>query len=250
MATAKLGVCLDYFAQLREAGGEDTPELSDVANELSKAGVHVLLAHLRPEKKPLTEKDIADLKRQTKLSLQLHLAPDPGLVPAAARLSPAVVVFSPEKSGEETRGFEIQKNEVQKEVGKAIESVKKKGVKVGLLLESNAVDIRLGKRLGADLIELNARTYIKASSKARRQSALEDLHIAGRLVRELELGLHVGHGLDCDHVAEVAQVYEVQQINVGFALVARSLFVGLPTAVEDILEAIRTGSENPLTLEA
>ena len=121
---------------------------------------------------------------------------------------------------------------------RTIKRLKTENIKVSLFVDTKPNDIRTAKRIGADIVELCTKNYSEAKTQKERQSFLEELSMCSILGRELELEVHSGHGLDYENVCDVAALSGMQCLNIGFSIMARAMFVGLPQAVLEMRQKI------------
>ncbi|MBI4668628.1 MAG: pyridoxine 5'-phosphate synthase [Elusimicrobia bacterium] len=242
----KLGVNIDYFAVLRQTRQIPVPDLIEIVKILGAGGAGAIAVHMRQDRRFIQDDDLTDLKRHIKSPLHVYVSGSwPQGVAAVSKAAPHSACLISENARDCGRRFslDMQSPAVQKEAGKAIAFMKKRGVKTFVFLGPQAPAIRLAKKLGADGIELNAWDWSQSPGRSRRQSLLEDLHIAGRLVHELGLELNISHGIEYDNIADMAGMTELSFIYVGFPVAVRSVFTGLPTALAEIFEAIGPGAE-------
>ncbi|MBR4591767.1 MAG: pyridoxine 5'-phosphate synthase, partial [Elusimicrobiaceae bacterium] len=115
-----------------------------------------------------------------------------------------------------------------------IERLHKKHILVSLFVSPEAADIRTAAKLGADIVELCTRDYSEATSATMARKKLQDLALSTLLAKELGLEVHAGHGLDYHNVLAVADLGGITCMNIGFAIITRALFAGLPTAVSEM----------------
>ena len=119
-----------------------------------------------------------------------------------------------------------------------IERLHKKGILVSLFVSPYASSIRTAAKLGADIVELCTRDYSEATTAKQTQKLLQDLALSTLLAKELGLEVHAGHGLDYHNVLAVADIGGMSCMNIGFSIVTRSVFAGLPAAVSEMKELL------------
>ena len=117
---------------------------------------------------------------------------------------------------------------------RAVKALQKAGIKVSLFIDPEAALIRIAKRLEADIVEFCTKNYSEAKNEKDRQAELERLEMATILAKELDLEVHAGHGLNYKNVQDIAEINGMEALNIGHAIIARSVFVGLPQAVLDM----------------
>ena len=123
---------------------------------------------------------------------------------------------------------------VQKRIFSMIEKLHKKHILVSLFVDPVAADLRTAVRLGADMVELCTRQYSEAKTSKQAQKCVQELALSALLAQELGMQVHAGHGLDYHNVLAIADIGGISCMNIGFAIITRSLFAGLPSAVEEM----------------
>jgi pyridoxine 5-phosphate synthase len=232
----KLGVNIDHVATLRQARREMDPDPVAAAQVARQAGADMIVCHLREDRRHIQDDDVAKLCKM-KGELHLEMADTPDIVSAALRLKPDSVCLVPERRQEVTTegGLKLAGS---KSLGKTVERLKRAGIEVSLFVDPDATAVRAAKGLGADIVELCTTSYCRAEGKNNVKTELERLELAGYLAFEMGMGLHAGHGLDYHNVAAVARIPHLTAVNIGFAIVSRSVFVGLKSAVAEMKQLI------------
>jgi pyridoxine 5-phosphate synthase len=169
--------------------------------------------------------------------LHLEMADTSEMVAIALKAGPASVCIVPESPKEVTTegGLDLSN---AKALAKTIEKLKKAGIEVSLFIDPEAASVRAAKAMGADTVELCTTAYCSAQNKAKANAELERLELAGYLAHEMDLNLHAGHGLDYHNVQAVSRIPHLGALNIGFSIVARSVFVGLKVAVSEMKRLI------------
>jgi pyridoxine 5-phosphate synthase len=119
-----------------------------------------------------------------------------------------------------------------------IDNLHEKGILASLFISPTADDMRIAARLGADIVELCTRDYSEAETPEQAKVFLQELSLAALLGKELGLEVHAGHGLDYLNVLDVADIGGISGMNIGFAIITRALFAGLPQAVEEMKDIL------------
>ena len=231
----KLGVNIDHVATLRQARREAFPDPVDAAAVCLSTGADYIVVHLRKDARHIQEKDLALLCKYFPGKIHLEMSCDPAMEKAALKYKPHSVCIVPELPGEVTTTGGLKFTPaVTKRVAQLIERLHKKHILVSLFVSPDAADLRAAARLGADIVELCTRDYSEAKNAKEARKLLQDLALATLLANELGLEVHAGHGLDYHNVLAVADLGGVSCMNIGFAIVTRALFAGLPTAVSEM----------------
>lgn len=233
----KLGVNIDHVATLRQARRDMDPDPVGAAQVARQAGADLIVCHLRADRRHIQDEDLFKLCR-LKGETHLEISSDPAMVAIALKARPASVCLVPERAKEVTTEGGLDLRKVGKETGKAVERFKAAGIEVSLFIDPEAVSVRMAKSLGADVIELCTTAYAKAKGKNQQRLELERLELAGYLAYEMGLGLHAGHGLDYHNARSVARIPHIGALNIGFSIIARSVFVGLKAAVGEMKQLV------------
>ncbi len=235
----KLGVNIDHIATLRQARREVDPDPLVAARVARQAGADLIVCHLRADRRHVQEEDLKGLRKMMKSGLHVELSSAPEMIRIGAKIKPDWVCLVPEKPTEITTEGGLQlKGANASTIEKAVKKLKKVGVGVSLFVDPEAVAVRMAHNLGADAVELNTDAYAKAVGKHKQRTELEKLELAAYLGTELKLELHAGHALDYTNVGPVAQIPNLKCLNIGFSIIARSVFTGLKGAVSEMKKII------------
>lgn len=232
----KLGVNIDHIATLRQARKQFDPDPVAAAQVCLQAGADMIVCHLRQDRRHIQDEDVVKLcKLRGETHLEISAAAD--MVAAALKAKPSSVCLVPEKAKELTTqgGMDLRNT---KDLIPAIKRLKAAGIEVSLFIDPEAVSVRQAKALGADTVELCTTAYSEAEGKSRQKLELERLELAGYLVHEMGLNLHAGHGLDYHNTRPVARIPHILALNIGFSVIARSVFVGLKSAVSEMKQLV------------
>lgn len=229
----KLGVNIDHVATLRRARREIDPDPAAAAQVARQAGADMIVCHLRQDRRHIQDEDLFKLCR-LKGGVHLEMADIPAMLKVALKARPASVCIVPENPREVTTEGGLKLFRGQKDLARTIRRLKAAGVEVSLFIDPEAESVRAARSLGADTVELCTTSYCEAEGANKVRSELERLELAGYLAHELGLHLHAGHGLDYHNVQAVARIPRMECLNIGFSIIARSVFVGLKSAVAEM----------------
>ena len=233
--TLKLGVNIDHIATLRQARRAPYPDPIDAAAVCLSTGADYIVVHLRKDQRHIQEKDVAHLCKIFPGKIHLECSIAQQMEKAALKYKPFSVCIVPEEPGEVTTTGGLKFTpKTNKRLAEMIEHLHKKHILVSLFVSPVAQDIRTAAKLGADIVELCTRDYSEAKNAKQTQKLLQDLALATLLSNELGLEVHAGHGLDYHNVLAIADLGGVSCMNIGFSIITRSLFAGLPTAVSEM----------------
>lgn len=231
----QLGVNIDHIATLRQARGEGYPDPVHAAKLCLACGAKFIVMHLRKDRRHIQERDIERLTAFAREKTHLEMAATKEMISAALKYRPGSVCLVPELPGELTTSGGLKLDDkTLPQLATAIGELKAAGIKVSLFVNPVAQDIRIAKRIGADIVELCTKNYSEAKTPGERAPLLEELSMASILAKELGLSVHSGHGLTYDNVKEVAKIDGMECLNIGFAIISRSVFAGLPQAVAEM----------------
>ena len=241
-ADIALGVNIDHVATLRQARRGRFPDPVHAALAAETAGADSITLHLREDRRHIQDHDVRSLRTllQTRMNLELALTEE--MLAFAAQLRPADCCLVPEQRQEITTegGLEVAGQAAR--VQEAVARLKSHGIRVALFIDPDAQQIEAAARCGAPVVELHTGAWAQASG-AQLVTELERLRSGAHLAASLGLKVHAGHGLNYHNVQPVAALKEIVELNIGHALIAHAVFVGLPAAVREmkaLLRAART----------
>ncbi len=230
----KLGVNIDHVATVRQARRANEPDPVWAAAMAELGGADQITVHLREDRRHIQDRDIRVLKETVKIKLNLECACESEMLDIACQLKPDQVCLVPEKREEVTTegGLDIISN--RQRVHEAIQRLQGSGIFVSLFIDPTPSQIALSKELGADAVELHTGCYANANTQQERDRQLNLLTSACSLTVKLGLHLHAGHGLTYTNVTPVAQIPQLEELNIGHSIIARAIFVGMQTAVREM----------------
>ncbi len=233
-----LGVNIDHVATLRQARHTAYPAPLDAALEALAGGADFITVHLREDRRHIQDADVVALRERLECRLNLEMAVTDEMVAIAERLRPSDCCLVPERREELTTegGLDVAGQEAR--VAAAVERLSAAGIKVSLFIDPQPQQLAAARRCGAPLVELHTGRYAEVADAAGQAAELSRIRAAVAEGRELGLTVNAGHGLNLDNVAAVAALPGLAELNIGHALVARAVFVGLRTAVAEMVQAI------------
>lgn len=233
----RLHVNIDHVATLRQArqGQEPDPVLAAGLCEL--AGANGITVHLREDRRHIQERDVRILRETVKTLLNLELAWTRDMHALALEIKPDQVCVVPESREELTTEGGLDAVGLEGDLTEGIPALQKAGIEVSLFVDPDPEAIEAAARSGADFIELHTGAYANAKGAAR-ENELKRLETAANYANSLGLRVNAGHGLDYDNVLPVAQLPHVEELNIGYALVCRAMYVGMDQAVREMQDRI------------
>lgn len=240
-----LGVNIDHVASLRQARGTRYPDPVQAALVAEQAGADAITVHLREDRRHIQERDLHLLAQVVETRINLEMAATEEMVEIAEALAPADCCLVPERREELTTegGLDVDAN--QDKIAKVCARLQAVGTRVSLFVDAEPRQIRAAAEVGAPVIEIHTGHFADAASPAARQAALGKIIDAVGLGTELGLAVNAGHGLHYHNTRAVAAIGGIRELNIGHAIVARALFVGLAQAVMEMkrlmIEARQSG---------
>lgn len=235
----KLGVNIDHVATLRQARRGVLPDPVYAAYLCEKAGADSIVAHLREDRRHIQDKDILILRKniRTKLNLEMSIAPE--IVKIACKVKPYQATLVPEKRKELTTegGLDVAAN--LKKVAAVIKKLEKKGIRVSLFIDPDQKQINASKSAGAKIIELHTGRYADAKTNQEKIKFFNQVKSAVSYAKSKKLTVNAGHGLDYANAKDVAAIKGIEELNIGYSIICKSLYVGLFKAVREMKELIR-----------
>jgi len=234
----KLGVNIDHIATLRQARRESFPDPIKAAHVCEAHGADSIVCHLRRDRRHINDKDLVLLREAVNTKLNLEMSTNTEIVNIALRVKPDQATLVPEKRQELTTEGGLDVVKYKSKISKVIEKLSKKGIVVSLFVDPKKSDIKASKEVGAPYIELHTGSYANASDMKSRKAQLQRIRDAALYAKALGLGVNAGHGLDYINVESIVKISVIEEFNIGFSIVAASVFVGLGEAVRQMRAAI------------
>lgn len=233
----KLSVNVDHIATLREARKETFPDPVQAAVLAELGGASGITVHLRTDQRHIKERDLRLLRETIKTELNLEMALTKEMVKIANNIKPDIITLVPERPDEITTegGLALKKLSPEK-INPLVEMVKKAKRTLSVFIEPEKETVQLAKELGAHMIEINTNRYTKEPKN--RFALLAEISETARFAKSIGLRVHCGHGLDYENIKEILKIKEIEGFSIGFAIIARAVFVGLKEAVSEMVRII------------
>lgn len=231
MRHLRLGVNIDHVATIRNARGGRHPDPLRAARMAAAAGADGITAHLREDRRHISDDDIRRLSREIDLPLNFEMAATEEMLAIALRARPNACCLVPERREERTTEGGLDAAVHHRMLAPVVGRLRDAGIRVSLFLEPSAVQLAVAKELGADIVELHTGSYCE-SAPERRAGELARIQQAAAHAEELGLECHAGHGLTYDTVGPVAAIPTIVELNIGHFLVGEAIFSGLESAIK------------------
>ncbi len=233
----RLGVNIDHVATVRNARGGAYPDPLRAAKLAEEAGADGITAHLREDRRHISDADIDGLMDVLSVPLNFEMAATDEMQKIALRHKPHAVCIVPEKREERTTegGLEVAREE--NKLAHFIAPLRDVGCRVSIFIAADQRQIEAAHRIGAEVIELHTGAYCDAFAEGRMEDAegeLESLRQMSTFAHSLGLEVHAGHGLTYETVKPVAAFPEVRELNIGHFLIGESIFLGLTPAIQEM----------------
>jgi pyridoxine 5-phosphate synthase len=232
----RLGVNIDHVATLRNARGGQDPHLLQMALAVEEAGADGITIHLREDRRHIRDGDVWLLRSHLRTPMNLEMAATDEMVRIALKAMPKACCIVPEHRREVTTEGGLNVVDQLSELGMQVAKLSDAGIEVSLFIDADRDQIQAANDIGAPVIELHTGEYANASTHQTVDHELERLEEASAFAQSLGLVVNAGHGLTKFNVAPIATIEGMNELNIGHSLIARSLMVGLPTAVREFRE--------------
>lgn len=226
----RLGVNIDHVATVRNARGSGYPDPVRAALLAAEAGAEGITAHLREDRRHITDADIARLSAELPVPLNLEMAATQEMLGIALRHRPHAACIVPEKREERTTEGGLDAAGQFDLLAPMVAALGEAGIRVSLFIEPDAAQIDAAVRLGAPVVELHTGRYAELDEDAR-EVELKRLSDAAALAAKNGIEVHAGHGLTFDNVVPIAAIPQVRELNIGHFLIGEAIFDGLAPVV-------------------
>jgi pyridoxine 5-phosphate synthase len=250
----RLHINVDHVATVRNARGTPYPDPVDAARVCLDAGAHGITAHLREDRRHINDDDVERLRGTLRATFNLEMAATDEMVAIACKLHPDVVTLVPERREERTTEGGLEVVKAPASLRAHVDALRAADIKVSLFIAADIPQVEASSALGVEQIELHTGEYAHAFGYGRASSsdltkkapepAMRELaRLAAAAARGRALGLEIaaGHGLTTRNVPALVGIPEVVELNIGHAVIADAVFLGLPGAVRAMNAAIARG---------
>ncbi len=225
----RLGVNIDHVATIRNARGEGYPDPARAAEIAMAAGADGITAHLREDRRHVTDDDLTRLRAAVMTLLNMEMAATAEMIAIAERVRPDVISLVPERRAERTTEGGLDVVGQRAAVDAAVAMARRAGIKVSLFINPDPIAVEASAAAGAQQVELHTGEYCHATEPGKPRAQVE---------HELGLEVAAGHGLTRHNVGPVVAIPEVGEVNIGHSVIADAVMFGIERAVRDLRAAI------------
>ena len=245
MSDLRLGVNIDHIATLRQArynGMLDShncePDIVAAASACERAGAHGITVHLRADRRHIQDQDVFRLRESINTKLNLEMGNTREILEIALRALPEDVCLVPENRREVTTEGGLDAAGQIKALQPTMQRLHNAGIRISLFIEPDFKQIDAAVHLEAEAVELHTGAFANATGPAQTRE-LERIREAADYGQLRGLQVNAGHGINYDNIAMIRRMPHLQELNIGHSIVSRAVFVGLETAVAEMLAAMQ-----------
>lgn len=234
----RLGVNIDHVATLREARKIDEPDPVHAAVLAEKVGADQITVHLREDRRHIQDRDVRVLRQLLHIPLNLEMAAAQEMVSIALDIQPHQVTLVPERRQEVTTEGGLDVQGAKEQIAYTIRYLRDGGIAPVTFIDPDLQQIKESRRVGAVAVEFHTGAYATARSPEEAQRRLAELQDGARAAAKLGMRVHAGHGLNLRNIGPIAAIAELEEVNIGHSIVARSIFVGFEAAILEMRRAL------------
>ncbi len=237
----KFSLNIDHVATLRNARGEKHPNPVTFALLAEKFGVDGIVVHLREDRRHINDSDVFLLKELLTTKLDLEMAAIDEIITIACEVKPELATIVPEKRRELTTEGGLNVVDNLETLRNAIDRLHSANIPVSLFIEPEIIQIDAASSINADFIEIHTGVFANSKSEDEMYDEMEKIRLAVKHAKKIQLGVNAGHGLDYLNIKEFRQIEGIDEVSIGHAVIARSVFFGLEEAIHTMQNLIKNG---------
>jgi pyridoxine 5-phosphate synthase len=234
----RLGVNIDHVATVRQARGVMYPDPITAAGLVELAGANGIVCHLREDRRHIQDRDLRILREVIQTRLNLEMAATEEMIRIALATQPNIVTLVPEKREELTTEGGLDVIKFFPSLQKAIQRLHRGGIPVSLFVDPQKDQIKASEDVGANVIEIHTGHYCDAKTPSQEDAELKKILDAVAEASHRNLQIAAGHGLNYVNVRRIAEIKEIEELNIGHSIIARAVLVGLDRAVREMIALI------------
>ncbi len=235
----RLGVNVDHVATVRQARRARYPDPVTAAALAEVAGAHQITIHLREDRRHIQDRDLRVLRETVQTELNLEMAATQEMVKIAYEHKPDMVTLVPERREEVTTEGGLDVNGQREQLRQYVKGLRDGDLKVSLFIDPDLDQVRASHKCDVDQVELHTGRFCEARDAKERARELSRIVDAAKAAAKLGMRVAAGHGLNYENVDRVAAIEEIEELNIGHAIVARAVLVGFERATREMLELMR-----------
>ena len=235
----RLAINIDHIATLREARDDIEPDPITAAHICELAGADGIVCHLREDRRHINDRDLRLLRETIKTKLDLEMAATEELLKIASDTLPDLSTLVPEKREELTTEGGLDVKSKKHYLSEYVNELHKHEINVSMFIDPIEEQIEASAEVGADFIEIHTGDYANSRTEEEFLENLRKIEHAAKFAKSLGLRVNAGHGINYYNIKPILKIKEIEECSIGFAIIARSVFVGLDRAVRDMIDIIR-----------
>ena len=228
----RLGINIDHVATLRNARGENYPQVTEAAKIVEKSGADLVTVHVREDRRHINEKDLGDILNVINIPVNLEIGANSEMVKIAIEYKPKCVCFVPENRQEITTegGLDVLNN--FNKLKKIIKLLYNNNINLSIFIDPDKDQLIATQKLGIKTIEFHTGRYANAFIKKNNVDLeLKKITEGAAFAKKLGLNCHAGHGLTYDNVTPIVSINNIVELNIGHFIIANSIFDGLEKSI-------------------
>jgi pyridoxine 5-phosphate synthase len=230
---------IDHIATLRNARGEEQPDPVTAALIAEQAGVDGIVVHLREDRRHINERDVRLLRELITTKLDLEMAATEEIIKIACDIGPELSTIVPEHRKELTTEGGINVIDNISHLKDTIKELHGSDILVSLFIEPNTSQIDAAAEIESDFIEIHTGVFANAQNEEEQFDELDKIRTSVKHAKKLGLGVNAGHGLDYRNIKIFREVPDIDEVSIGYAVIARAVFVGLKEAIQEMRRLFR-----------
>ncbi len=237
----RLSLNVDHIATVRNARGETQPDPVTAALLAEQAGVDGIVVHLREDRRHINERDVRLLRELITTRLNLEMAATEEILKIACDVGPELATIVPEKRQELTTEGGLNVIDNVSLIRDTISELHKYDIEVSLFIEPDIRQIDVAAEIESDFVEIHTGIFANAISEEEQFDELDRIRTSVKHAKKLGLGINAGHGLNYQNIKVFREMQDVDEVSIGHAIIARSVFVGIKQAVKEMYDLIKFG---------
>ncbi|HAF06817.1 MAG: pyridoxine 5'-phosphate synthase [bacterium] len=236
-----LGVNIDHVATLREARRSFEPDIMTAAILAQLGGADGITVHLRQDRRHIQEEDVVILKNGISVPLNVEISLDERTVEFIRTIRPEKVCLVPENPDEITTegGLNLLSKNIYNKTKNVIKKLHSRDIEVSIFIEPELKIVDLAKNLGADAIEINTKSYSECENIEEIEKEFQRIAECSNYASyKKKLIVNAGHGLNYDNVSPIVEIEEINELNIGHSIIAKSVFYGIEKSVKMMRDLI------------